>query len=346
MKLSLLCILALLVVSARADYIQLEKKSFLYATASTRGEKVAELAIGEQLILEAQQPTQGTFYAARSTSGRLGWVPRTHVRRYEGNLPGTFGGKQVEPWADIGDDLTDQQKVYARKHYSIGKPQAVIQRVYEGYASAHDSRLKIPVWVQYELNREQLDGPANRKDDFRPDYAIPPGSRSELSDYAKTGYDRGHLAAAEDMSRSSKTMSESFFLSNMTPQVGVGFNQHIWADLEAAIRGWVVQRGTLTIITGPIFAKDSQGRVSYETIGANGVAVPTHFFKVVVDAQNSTKIDAIAFILPNADLRGHKLDEYLVSIDAVEQATGIDLLSSIPITRQNELEKVVAKQLW
>lgn len=142
---------------------------------------------------------------------------------------------------------------------------------------AQDARLKIPLWVQYELTREELDGPAERTDDFRADHSIPHGARAELGDYRGSGLDRGHLAPAGDMRRSLRVMSDSFLLSNISPQVGVGFNQAVWAELEDAVRGWVRQRGELTVITGPIFAVRND-TVSYRVIGENHVAVPTHFY--------------------------------------------------------------------
>lgn len=91
--------------------------------------------------------------------------------------------------------------------------------------------------MQYELSADELDGTASRSDDFRADSSIPFGYRAELDDYSGSGFDRGHMAPAGDMKRSRKVMSESFFLSNMSPQVGIGFNRHIWKNLEEAVRG-------------------------------------------------------------------------------------------------------------
>jgi endonuclease G len=153
------------------------------------------------------------------------------------------------------------------------------------------------------------------------------------------------MAPAEDMSRSERIMSESFLLANMAPQVGVGFNRHIWAYLEADIRGWVQQRGALTIITGPVFAKE-QDRVSYQVIGDNCVAVPTHFFKIVVDAHDPGNPQALAFKLPNQSLTGRKLNEFLTSVDEIERLTGLDFLSALPAATQVRVESQTATSLW
>ena len=121
------------------------------------------------------------------------------------------------------------------------------------------------------LSPNELDGPAVRSNDFGPDTSIPAGSRSELSDYSGSGFDRGHMAPAEDMTRSEKVMSECFLLSNMIPQIGDGFNNGIWKSLENAVRGWVQQRGELTIIAGPVFAVANDSYVGTRAL-SSGIA--------------------------------------------------------------------------
>ncbi len=93
---------------------------------------------------------------------------------------------------------------------SLGKPQGIYERVCEGYVLAQDARLKIPIWVQYELSPDELQGPASRTNNFKPDTSIPSGSRAELDDYSGNGFDRGHMAPAGDMKRSRWVMSESW----------------------------------------------------------------------------------------------------------------------------------------
>ncbi len=230
-------------------------------------------------------------------------------------------------------------------HLEIGKPQALHERVREGYVVCHDSRLKIPLWVQYKLSAAELRGPVSRNDDFRPDASIPFRSRAELEDYTGSGFDFGPMAPAGDMRRSEKVMSESFLLSNMAPQIGVGFNRNIWSSLETAVRRWVQERGPLTIITGPIFAVENY-RVSYEVIGENNVAVPTHFFKIVVDNNDPDNVLALAFMIPNENLSGQDYRDYLTTINRIELATGIDFLSALPPAVQDAVESTEAQTVW
>jgi endonuclease G len=112
------------------------------------------------------------------------------------------------------------------------------------------------------------------------------------------------MAPSADMRKSQIVMDECFLLSNIAPQVGIGFNQTIWRSLETRVRKWVANRGALTIIVGPAFAVKRR-KVSYKVIGANAIAVPTHFFKIVVDANDENNISALVFLMPNKDLRGH-----------------------------------------
>ena len=112
-----------------------------------------------------------------------------------------------------------------------------------------------------------------------------------------------------------------------------------------AVRGWVAQRGTLTVITGPIF-EVNDGLVSYEVIGDGNVAVPTHFYKIIVDANSTGYISTLAFVIPNEDISGSHYSEYLDSIDVIESATGLDFLSALSGEDQQQIESVKAMQVW
>ena len=105
-----------------------------------------------------------------------------------------------------------------------------------GYALIHDNDTKAATWVAQRMTTARLATVVKRQDRFIPDPDIPKGSRAELDDYRGSGYDRGHMAPAADMRWSAQAMRESFYLSNMAPQVGVGLNRGLWSDLESMIR--------------------------------------------------------------------------------------------------------------
>lgn len=191
-------------------------------------------------------------------------------------------------------------------------------------------------WVAYELTREEVLHHTERSDNFREDPLVTTGSASP-DDYRRSGYDRGHLAPAGDMGISEEAMSESFYMSNISPQVPT-FNRGIWKDLEEDVRKWVVEDASLYVVTGPVLTG------SNKKIGTNNVTVPVYFYKVLLD-YHEPDIKAIAFLLPNK--RSNKaLSSFAVSIDEVERLTGIDFFPALPDALENILESEVRLAGW
>lgn len=208
-----------------------------------------------------------------------------------------------------------------------------------GFALSHDDAKKSPSWVAQRMTAERLVPKVTRSDRFIPDPELPKGQRAELDDYRGSGYDRGHMAPAADMRWSKEAMQESFYLSNMAPQVGPGMNRGIWSEIESTIRRWVASRGELFIYTGPIFEKES----TRKTIGPNQVAVPTHFYKVVFDP---IRIETIAFVVPNAPHASRRIEEFITSVRDIEARSGLDFLNRIQPAVQAVIEEAVAPGLW
>jgi endonuclease G len=194
------------------------------------------------------------------------------------------------------------------------------------YTLSFDDKDHIPYWVAYTLTASHLSQPvASRTEDFRPDDDNP--ASADLQDYRRSGYDRGHLAPAYDMRWSAQAMSESFLLSNITPQ-NHGFNEHIWADLENAVRIWARQRSVVYVVTGPVLTDNM------ETIGQDHVAVPEYFYKAVMST-NGTDASCIGFIIPNHNLH-ETFWKYAVPLDSIEHVTGLKLFAKLPpAVRQN-----------
>ena len=209
----------------------------------------------------------------------------------------------------------------------------------KGYLLSHDPARKTPVWVAEHLTRERAQGKlAARSDDFRADSDLESGKRAELSDYRGSGYDRGHMAPAADMAWDGQAMSESFYLSNMVPQVGAGMNRGIWAELEKRVRNWVLERGELYVYSGPIYLESDT-----RTIGKNKVAIPGYLYKVVLDPGQK---EALAIIMPNRSLRTEDLPSYLVSVREVEKETGLHFFSALSLAEQDKIDAGKAPGLW
>lgn len=208
----------------------------------------------------------------------------------------------------------------------------------KGYLLAHDPVLKTPIWVIEHLTTEKASGSLPRKDAFKADPNLPKGQRAEMSDYKNSGYDKGHMAPSADMAWDEDAMAESFYLSNMVPQVGIGMNQGIWKDLEELVRNWAIKRGSVHIFTGPIYEGETIG-----DIGKNKVSVPTHLYKVVYDAR---KAEAISFIMPNSKIVSSDMPKYIETIRKIENKTGLDFLSELDKQVQDVIEMKKPATLW
>lgn len=191
-------------------------------------------------------------------------------------------------------------------------------------------------WVAYELTRERLnENWVDRGTNFRPD----PDVRTESAtprDYTGSGYDRGHLCPAADMAFDTLAMSETFFMSNMSPQVK-GFNGGIWRELEECTRDWARQFKHLYVVTGPVLSRPGKGQ-----IGFSKVTVPAAYFKVLLAPDQHR---AIAFVLPN-EMSTRPVMDYAGTIDQVEKLTGLDFFPQVLKGMDEELEASLDKDAW
>jgi len=205
------------------------------------------------------------------------------------------------------------------------------------YALSYNEIHEQADWVAYSLSAADLaDTEIKRKDNFRSDPEVDTESAT-LADYRRSGYDRGHLAPAADMKRSAEIMSESFFMSNMSPQKPA-FNRGMWKELEASVRRWARRDGRLEVVTGPVLEP------GLETIGANEVSVPRCYYKVLLDLEGP-EFKGIGFLMPNRKLDGDILD-YAVPIDSVEARTGIDFFAKLADDLEARLEAQSVKSSW
>jgi endonuclease G len=226
---------------------------------------------------------------------------------------------------------------------------AFVAQAFDGFVSCWDARTRNPRWVAERLTAASVRGEGERKGvPFTEDAALPPRFRARLDDYKGSGLDRGHLAAAANHKGTQGAMSSTFTLSNVSPQVGKGFNRDYWARLEKFVRDLTKKYDDVYVVTGPLFlprplpvvasgaAADAAPNgaaawfAAWPHIGRPPrlVAVPTHFFKVIY-AQGSSSNGADrtvlgAFVLPNAPLpAGEPLSRFAVPLEALEAAAGL-----------------------
>lgn len=216
----------------------------------------------------------------------------------------------------------------------IAKDDQIVNRT--AYTLSWNKNHKHANWVAYQLTKDRVKPGVERTNRFVKDPSISSGTATNR-DYAKSGYDRGHLAPAADMSWSNKTMAESFYYSNISPQVP-GFNRGVWKVLEEQVRNWAVENKAVYVVTGPVLTE------GLPFIGSNKISVPQYYYKVVLDI-DTPGIKGIGFILPNA-IASKSLDKYAVTIDSVERFTGINFFPSLTTAEEELIESKINLKEW
>lgn len=224
--------------------------------------------------------------------------------------------------------------IYSQDLKPLGTYDNLISHTY--YSLSYSEEHKQAEWVYYKLNSSQLDPTVKRKNNFRKDPKIIKNS-ADLNDYKNSGYDRGHLAPAADMKYNSDSMSESFYLSNVSPQ-SANFNRSIWKKIEEQIRDWSYMYGELIIITGPILQCENFGK-----IGANRVTIPKWYYKVVIDPDNYKR--NLAILIENT-ASSNSIKNYVITIDQLEEFSGINFFYRLPDLIEESFESSKNLNLW
>jgi endonuclease G, mitochondrial len=204
------------------------------------------------------------------------------------------------------------------------------------YTLSYVEKHELAEWTAHKLSYESAHGSTSRTDNFRMDSKVRTGSAT-TADYKNSGYDRGHLVPAGDMRLNRSAMSDSFFMSNMAPQTAA-MNRGVWRKIESQVRDWTKRGESLYVITGPVLSRIQ------DSIGENRVSVPSYFYKIVLDYQNKTP-RMIAFLVPNHSSKKW-VDDFIVSVDYVEEITGLDFFAALPNDLEDDLESQISPWKW
>lgn len=234
----------------------------------------------------------------------------------------------------LNESETSEQSTFESTSLEIprltcSKPEQVLVRA--GYTTSYNNKTKNANWVAWHLTSDHTSGRWSRDGiPYMVDMDVK-GGRQELEDWYghSLPIDHGHLCPAGDCKWSKDAMEQSFLLTNMCPQ-NSNLNRGDWEELESRCRGWAKHYGEVYIVCGPIFYNQN-----YKTIGDNNVGVPDAFYKVVL--RIGKKPQALGFIYPN-DGTHHKMSYYVLSVDEVEDRTGIDFFYNLPDDIENEIE--------
>ena len=247
-----------------------------------------------------------------------------------------FGfSKMMDKTSPVNDDTVNQQpesqiqnedyipsqndqefiEINKRSYLPEDKNSQTVHHTY--YSLGYQEETEQANWVAYKLTKSSLRAKnVKRERYFKPDYSV--STRSAFfRDYKNSGYTKGHIAPAGDMAFNTRAMKESFFMSNISPQLRQ-FNNGVWKELEENVRDWAYTKDALVVVSGPLFYDND-----FKKIGQNRVGVPDAFYKILLDETKASKHDAIAYIIPHksTDL---PLSEFATTIDEVEKHTSID----------------------
>lgn len=205
------------------------------------------------------------------------------------------------------------------------------------YVVGYSDPLGNPVWAAYRLKDVTLMSAPPRPDSFTMDRRTV--ARIEPSDYARSDYDRGHLAPNYGIATryGKQGQEETFRMSNITPQKH-GLNAGLWRSLEEKIATSYPGRfEEVWVLAGPVFGPNPAKL-------KQRVAVPEAFYMIIVD-ESDGRVRTQAFLFPQEQSRA-ELNRYLVTIDEIERRTGLDFLPALPDDAETALEARLPARAW
>jgi len=234
------------------------------------------------------------------------------------------------------------------------------------YCIGYNSRLKANCWTAFKWysgfssnnknwNRnkwkygETFNGYGGTGDPFQPDPVLPEAIRVNYSDYSGSGYQRGHIMGSADRLNSKEANGQTFYLSNIHPQMG-GFNeQGIWWNLENFLRGTYDQstfRDTLYVVKGGTISAGN-----YTMVNGGRLVCPKYFYMAILAfakkyAKSNDGYYAVAFWMEHKDNVDAVSSKYAISIDELERRTGIDFFCNLPDDIEDAVESHFYPSDW
>lgn len=224
-------------------------------------------------------------------------------------------------------------------------------RKVRNYTVNFDLDNKIANWVAFPLTKEYIAKNVDRTDAFGPDPSFP--AKSQMSS-TMSGYSRGHQIASADRLGSRELNKQTFYYSNMTPQLQNGFNGGIWGSLEDKVRGYTSSYDTVYVVTGAVL-KTVGGLESVKYVtdkgGTSHIAVPNYYYKVVVGMKKSgstVTYKGIGFWLEHKNYATNaKISStYACSIDEIESKTGVNFFVNLPSETEKQVESTCNPSEW
>ena len=216
------------------------------------------------------------------------------------------------------------------------------------YSAEYDCTKKHTRWVAFTFDNVSNQKNTNRSDKWGNDPKIPTAYQTYASDYSSP-YNKGHLVASADRYITREANVQTFYYSNMSPQIA-SFNGGIWNQMEEKVRSWAKSlsaNDTVYVVKGGKIDGTIADGTLIEYTG-NQVAVPQNYFMAVLSLKGgaSPQYKAIAFYINQKTYSSSSINNYVISIDELEQKTGLDFFHNLPDNIENEVEQSYNKSDW
>ena len=277
---------------------------------------------------------ESSFTTSAATPEKLGWL----------EMPSYTAS------AMSGTTTSSLSDLYKVTHYATLNASTV-----RNYTLLYDPEMYASYWVAYPLCSAHLG--TGRDEEWAYDPSVPNAKQTNAiagaygvnistPNYDSNVYARGHQLPNADRTVNDSMSDQTYYMTNITPQIQNGFNGGVWNNLEAAIRGLTSSCDTVYVVTGAAFRKKTVGTESITTIvntrDSKTLPVPNYYWKALLKVTWSgdavTDASAIGFWLPHQDLKGANYASYTVSVDQIEAWTGFDLFANLPVALQNTAE--------
>ena len=205
------------------------------------------------------------------------------------------------------------------------------------YSYLFDKSMYTTMWVAYPLYSSTIGGSASAS--WKPNPNLQESEQINIwsGSYGVEDYSRGHLLPDASRDGNSEMLKQAYYATNQVPQIQDNFNGGIWSNLENGVRN-AVKSDTLYVVTGVVFRKvGSSENIKYikPTKDTKQCPVPNYFYKVVMKVKRSgsavTSARAVGFRMEHKTYSG-SYTNYAVSVDQIEQWTGLDFFVNLPDT--------------
>ena len=296
---------------------------------------------------------------------------RAQIEQVEGDW-GVKIGKQAEETANVAAVQAEEPSAQPAKSTASGPAPRWLElpaggndglthwatlggRRQRNYTMLYDPSVYASYWVAYPLCAAHLGSGRTETWAYDPDVDVAKQTKVSSGsygvnftgvEYASNYYARGHQIPNADRNGNEEMMAQTYYSTNMTPQIQNGFNGGIWAKLEAGVRGMVPAGDTLYIVTGAAFRKKGGNEKISQIVSTRDgktLPVPNYYWKAVLKVKRNasgaiTDAQTIGFWLPHKEFKKTLYSDFAVSVDQIEAWTGYDMFPGLPDTIENRCE--------